>query len=503
MNIDVFVESDESDESDENLRACSPFSLACREYGDSTKAFIENLRIGNYDFIESFPPYFEIIKDLKNHIDFLLDILEKLNNENQITYLFYILLNINNNQKKRLIDIIYDRMKIDLFEKCFMNNLLRIRDPEYFVILRESKYIVPIISIIDKYKYYAQFFILLGDDITLPLLINLGLIEKFIGSLDNTIALNYGPDILISRFWKHSPERTYNVLFATMKIKDKYQIIANLISIISNQHVYIQEKLLNTEFITFLTDQNDDIYFYNTINVFIGIFSKNESKLKIYTRIDFLIKLIKNTFTNDEEFINITIELLNLYVNSGCNESLFIAINRCLIDNRDGTIRLIYDLFNYDKDNIHLIKEIFGKEEFIFSLVHFIDTDIISESLDIKVVEIINILIENNTKLCEIMIEYELTKIIMDRYNILNVSPTQYSNKLYEIIGNIYSCVLPKNINHSKIECSICQDLIEENKGSILPCNHLFHFECIQIWLKYGRSCPYCRNTFQQYIGLR
>ncbi|KAF8090365.1 hypothetical protein N665_0478s0025 [Sinapis alba] len=45
-------------------------------------------------------------------------------------------------------------------------------------------------------------------------------------------------------------------------------------------------------------------------------------------------------------------------------------------------------------------------------------------------------------------------------------------------------------------ECVVCLSKLEDgDKARLLPtCNHWFHADCIETWLKLHSSCPICRN---------
>ncbi|XP_058110320.1 RING-H2 finger protein ATL66-like [Magnolia sinica] len=49
----------------------------------------------------------------------------------------------------------------------------------------------------------------------------------------------------------------------------------------------------------------------------------------------------------------------------------------------------------------------------------------------------------------------------------------------------------------SEAQCSIClSSFQEEEKVKVLPeCNHAFHPECVDMWLKTHSSCPLCRAS--------
>lgn len=47
--------------------------------------------------------------------------------------------------------------------------------------------------------------------------------------------------------------------------------------------------------------------------------------------------------------------------------------------------------------------------------------------------------------------------------------------------------------------CAICQETLSvgEDEAKQLPCNHLFHWNCILKWFYLKLECPLCRNQFQ------
>lgn len=50
----------------------------------------------------------------------------------------------------------------------------------------------------------------------------------------------------------------------------------------------------------------------------------------------------------------------------------------------------------------------------------------------------------------------------------------------------------------TSIDCTVC--CVEINKGEKivkLDCNHVFHINCIDEWVKYKQECPNCRNKIK------
>ena len=60
------------------------------------------------------------------------------------------------------------------------------------------------------------------------------------------------------------------------------------------------------------------------------------------------------------------------------------------------------------------------------------------------------------------------------------------------------SC-LEKAIHESEdLECSICLEDIKD-KYTIIKCNHVFHKQCLNLWLKKHQTCPMCRTYLKEY----
>lgn len=44
------------------------------------------------------------------------------------------------------------------------------------------------------------------------------------------------------------------------------------------------------------------------------------------------------------------------------------------------------------------------------------------------------------------------------------------------------------------LECSICLETNQKLQFRKLKCNHKFHMNCIEEWLKIQKRCPLCNN---------
>ncbi len=55
--------------------------------------------------------------------------------------------------------------------------------------------------------------------------------------------------------------------------------------------------------------------------------------------------------------------------------------------------------------------------------------------------------------------------------------------------------------NHNQLnKCSICLETITKN-GKITNCNHTFHNNCLNQWLKKKKNCPICRTKINKDIS--
>lgn len=57
---------------------------------------------------------------------------------------------------------------------------------------------------------------------------------------------------------------------------------------------------------------------------------------------------------------------------------------------------------------------------------------------------------------------------------------------------------ITKAMVDSQTECYVCYDQFHFNETGVrkLPCNHLYHDNCIFPWIERDASCPYCRAKF-------
>jgi DNA mismatch repair ATPase MutL len=74
--------------------------------------------------------------------------------------------------------------------------------------------------------------------------------------------------------------------------------------------------------------------------------------------------------------------------------------------------------------------------------------------------------------------------------------PTSEENlkKLKTFNMNEKYCKKDKDGNYELPNCCIClSEIAKGEKTILLPCGHMFHYECCMTWLKKNNTCPMCR----------
>jgi E3 ubiquitin-protein ligase RNF115/126 len=66
-----------------------------------------------------------------------------------------------------------------------------------------------------------------------------------------------------------------------------------------------------------------------------------------------------------------------------------------------------------------------------------------------------------------------------------------------ETIKNLKTITTMKEHVDNHKECAVCKvEYTEGEEVILLPCDHLFHSECIKTWLRMHNTCPICRYEF-------
>ena len=79
-------------------------------------------------------------------------------------------------------------------------------------------------------------------------------------------------------------------------------------------------------------------------------------------------------------------------------------------------------------------------------------------------------------------------------HEIINYMFEDFENE-YIVNNKLENLILSKDINKLKEECSICYEKINNIESqAIISCQHLFHDNCIKMWLNKKLSCPLCRK---------
>lgn len=77
---------------------------------------------------------------------------------------------------------------------------------------------------------------------------------------------------------------------------------------------------------------------------------------------------------------------------------------------------------------------------------------------------------------------------------VIGASPEHRRN--HEIVTDIDSDLCSETSRQSTVPCAVCLcHLAEGEEARRLPCNHLFHKQCIDSWLSKSLQCPVCRQA--------
>ena len=101
----------------------------------------------------------------------------------------------------------------------------------------------------------------------------------------------------------------------------------------------------------------------------------------------------------------------------------------------------------------------------------------------------------------------QVTELMMKQNNNNNIKNNNFeSNKKYKPKKENKNVDIDKNLlidqietiqyiidNSTFFQCGICMDSFEENeKVKKLPCDHIFHTDCMGQWIQTKKTCPFC-----------
>ncbi len=65
-----------------------------------------------------------------------------------------------------------------------------------------------------------------------------------------------------------------------------------------------------------------------------------------------------------------------------------------------------------------------------------------------------------------------------------------------KVIAKVKKNIIPFEEVNKNSTCSIClEEFNSEKEIAVLDCKHIYHMECIIVWINKDPSCPLCRNS--------
>ena len=89
-------------------------------------------------------------------------------------------------------------------------------------------------------------------------------------------------------------------------------------------------------------------------------------------------------------------------------------------------------------------------------------------------------------------LEWLVSSVVSDDPSIPHSGPSPMSEENIQKLPHVE--VSPEEVSKS-LQCSVCME--DFNCGELvrkLPCQHLYHTDCIVPWLKIHATCPICRK---------
>ena len=65
------------------------------------------------------------------------------------------------------------------------------------------------------------------------------------------------------------------------------------------------------------------------------------------------------------------------------------------------------------------------------------------------------------------------------------------------VVTRVANAHIKKENKYAEQHCPICLDIFKKEKRAVkLPCEHIFHRECIERWFEEKLSCPLCQEQY-------